>query len=148
MIWLAEVQGLSPRSNKHTQYAPHDKDDGRRCGEHYTGGDYFKQADILPHRGTILLSRQPEVKINEKIIDGLLGVLIAMLGYFIKKKAEAWDAHIEECRLKATNTGKLEQTVEGLKKDAEAVHRGLTWVGDCIITIGAKMDVKLPERPQ
>lgn len=74
--------------------------------------------------------------------------MFAVIGWLFKGKLKAFDKHIEECNQKAVETGKMQEKLSSLEVQADRSRITLDWIGDCLITIGAKQELKLPERPK
>ncbi len=68
-----------------------------------------------------------------------------------REKEEArlakFDLHIATCAEKNTAIALMHQKVEALARQAHEDSRQREWLGDCVVAIGAKMEVRLPERP-
>lgn len=70
-----------------------------------------------------------------------------------------YDAHIEDAQSDGETLATMEQKLSSHIADDDkrakvqddhnkATSRTLNWMGDCLITLGAKLDVKLPSRPE
>ena len=70
---------------------------------------------------------------------GGIGVLISIIGFFIKKRMDLYDRHLEECNRRAIVTGQMNTRVERVERDVR-------WVGNSIVSIGTKLGVELPEK--
>ena len=66
----------------------------------------------------------------------------------VTEKIRRWDQHLVECAEKTVNHVKLENKVDQLSETAREVRTAQVWQGDCLITLGTAMSVKLPERPR
>ena len=71
----------------------------------------------------------------------LLGSTMSVIGWFFKKRMEAYDKHLDECRERAVTVGRMDERLATV--DAET-----KWVGNCIIAIGIKLGADLPLRSQ
>lgn len=85
----------------------------------------------------------------------VLFVIIALVGYFGKEKlAEmrerrlAFEAHIAFCGKKTVTDALLESRVTLIEQQMESDRHARHWLGDCMMTIGGKMNVQLPPRPE
>ncbi len=72
---------------------------------------------------------------------------MAINAWLLKGKIREYDKHLTECNHRAVNTGQMEQRLETVEQETKYTRRTLHWVGDCLMTIGTKMGVNLPERP-
>lgn len=66
----------------------------------------------------------------------------------IKARREAFEAHIRECNEKKTHTALTDQRIKEIETQLLSGHNTFRWLGDCVVSIGAKLDVHLPERPR
>jgi hypothetical protein len=64
-----------------------------------------------------------------------------------KARREAFEAHIKACAEKNTSFALLKQKVDGLAHQVEADGCERKWLGDCVVAIGTKMKIRLPDRP-
>lgn len=67
--------------------------------------------------------------------------------WFFKKRMEAYDEHLRECRERAVVTAHMDERLATVEGQISGIHSTVHWVGDCIVTVGARLDVKLPDRP-
>ncbi len=65
----------------------------------------------------------------------------------IKARRLAFVAHIEDCNKKNQHISDMEYQVANLTTQLREARGETRWLGDCVMAIGAKMDVRLPERP-
>ena len=76
-----------------------------------------------------------------------LGTLVTIVGHLIKKRMEVYDKHLDECRERAVTIGRMEQRLIAVESEIAGIRKYSHWVGNCIVTIGAKLGVELPDRP-
>ena len=76
-----------------------------------------------------------------------LGGLVAVAIWFVKKKMEAYDEHLKGCNLRNQENADTKLRLKTLEKDNDKFDATTIWIGDCLMTIAAKLNVKLPERP-
>ena len=76
-------------------------------------------------------------------LSGLLGVTV----YLFKKKIEVFDKHLEACTLKNQEIAKDQTRLNNVEKDVDKFDSTLTWLGDGLVAIASKLNVKLTERP-
>jgi hypothetical protein len=90
--------------------------------------------------------------------NGLIALLLLIVGYFISEKFKRYDKHLEAgiesdkvvARLQEQfNAHKEDDAKEltELRVDYNNMRRTLHWLGDCLMTIGVKFEVTLPPRP-
>ena len=77
----------------------------------------------------------------------VLGGSMSLVSWFFKKRMEAYDKHLEECRHRAVVQGRMDERLIGMEVQAKGIQTNVQWVGDCMVTVGAKLAVKLPDRP-
>lgn len=77
----------------------------------------------------------------------VIGGLVSIIGIFFKKKMDAYDKHLDECHVKDIAHGITAERVSALDKQMGSVRSDLHWLGDCMVTMGAKLEVNLPDRP-
>ena len=56
--------------------------------------------------------------------------------------------HDEKCQIIQKEQAKVNQTVLTASEEISAMRTTQTWVGDCIVGIASKMDVRIPQRPK
>lgn len=82
------------------------------------------------------------------VLSGVFGVIT----WLIKDKLRRYDKHLEECQLReierATATESTGQRLSYLETQMDAARIQLHWFGDCMMVMGVKLDLKLPERPR
>lgn len=83
-----------------------------------------------------------------EVIDIAIGVVIMILSYFLRGKLKGYDDHVEKCQAQEIRAAGVEAKADALQDDVKSMSGTLQWVGDCILTIGAKMDLSLPDRPK
>lgn len=88
-----------------------------------------------------------------------MSALASIIGFFVASKIKAYDRHMAEAvqdqkTLAVLNTDVKNHLAEDMRRFNEAGRvlesssKTLEWVGDCLITMSAKLDVKLPPRPE
>ena len=84
--------------------------------------------------------------------DVVIAVLFTGILYFMKAKIATWDKHISESHAKDIDRGRQEAVVKTkldvVEGQLENGRKTMHWIGDCVLTIGSKLDVKLPDRPE
>ena len=88
----------------------------------------------------ILLSDAPDWDFVFKTTIGAFGLLMSIIAYLFKRKIEAYDKHLDECRAHAIASGRMEERMERVEKNTN-------WVGNCVVAIGTKLGVQLPNQP-
>lgn len=78
----------------------------------------------------------------------VLGGTMSITAWLFKKRMEAYDKHLEECNLRAVATGRMDERLIGVEHQINGIDIKVNWVGDCMLTMGAKFDFQLPDRPQ
>lgn len=84
---------------------------------------------------------------------------MSLTAWLFKKRMEAYDKHIDDSNydkqgfavLESRVTNHFDDDVRRFAENAsviEANRRTLHWLGDCMMTLGAKLNVDLPKRPQ
>lgn len=71
----------------------------------------------------------------------VLGGSMSLTAWFFKKRMEAYDRHLEECKERVVIVGRMDERLR-------VVERETKWVGNCIIAIGTKLGAKLPVRTE
>ncbi len=93
-----------------------------------------------------------EVDFILALIMGVMGTMLAVTGYLLKNKFQLYDKHLEASvtdarlldsvdRLLADH---IEREEDRVKDDSAEFH----WLGDCMVTMAAKLDIDIPPRPQ
>lgn len=93
------------------------------------------------------------------IVNVVIGIIVLALGYFIKRKFDDTDklvdkvlkGELERVRLEErfnAHVSKNSVQLESLQEEHQSTRKSLHWVGDCLMTIGAKLSVQLPARPE
>jgi hypothetical protein len=81
-------------------------------------------------------------------ITGWVGVLT----WIFKSKASSYDQHLRECGERRVADGKTDATVEqrikSIERNSNQTETAVGWLGDCMIMLGARLGVDLPERPK
>lgn len=84
--------------------------------------------------------------------EWLVAALLAIIAWMVRAKTHVWDKHIEECHNKAIqdglDAGKDEQRLVSLESQTIHTRATLHWIGDCMMVVGTKVGVDLPERPK
>ena len=80
-------------------------------------------------------------------IELLLGGIVAILSWIFRKKAAEYDKHLADCNARHVEQGQMETRLESVESEIKHGKRQINWIGDCVIRIGSKMDVDLPDRP-
>lgn len=85
------------------------------------------------------------------VVVFLLGVIMGLLAWFFKSKIKASDEHGSVCMEKhahhVTVLTALDLRMENLESHAHHVTQQTTWLGDCVVSIGAALNAPLPPRP-
>ena|SRR3990167_4657178 len=76
-----------------------------------------------------------------------MGLLVTIVGYLLKKRLETYDKHLEECNKRAVITGRTDERLKVVEAEVMKTHTAAQWLGSCILIIGTKMGVDLPDRP-
>lgn len=86
---------------------------------------------------------------------GVLVVVLGLVGFFGKEKiAEmrerrlAFEAHIIFCQKKEKDAILLEHRVLAMEAQFKGSRATMHWLGDCLMQVGAKLNVNLPTRPE
>jgi hypothetical protein len=82
------------------------------------------------------------------VIVTVFGTLMSIVAYLFKRRIEAYDKHLEECQERAVVIANIESRLTAAAKEVSYLRSSMHWVGDCMVTLGAKLDVKLPPRPE
>ena len=77
----------------------------------------------------------------------VIGVFISLISWLSRKRMEAYDKHLEECRERAVVVGRMDERLHSVEYNVTGLRTSMHWVGNCIVIVGAKLDVKLPDRP-
>jgi hypothetical protein len=88
----------------------------------------------------------------------ILGTAAAIIGYLMKKfieeklaeiraRRQAFISHIDLCNQKNIEFDRLKNEVANIHRRIDEEQKMTRWMGDCLMIIGAKMNVDLPERP-
>ena len=79
----------------------------------------------------------------------IFGTLMSVIAYLFKRRMEAYDRHLEECRERAVTTGRMDERLKVVETELGTVRRSVHWMGNCIMVIGVKLGVgdDLPQRP-
>lgn len=64
---------------------------------------------------------------GEKVVLGLMAVIL----FFVKGKFASYDKHLRECHFREVEQARQTQ-----------------WIGDCMLMIGNRFEIALPERPE
>ena len=67
------------------------------------------------------------------------GALVSIIAWLFKKKIDAYDKHLDECNRRAVSAGRTEERIENMECT-------VNWLGNCIVRIGTKMGVELPDK--
>jgi hypothetical protein len=67
--------------------------------------------------------------------------------YFFKKKMDVYDKHLESCGLKNQEMAKDQNRLDTVEKQVDRFDCTLTWLGDGLVAIASKLNVKLTDRP-
>lgn len=85
------------------------------------------------------------------IIVFLIGVLMTILSWIGRAKVKELADHNKACFDKhadhETLLATLDTRIDGLEYNQRETHQTVTWIGDCVVQIGASLDAKLPQRP-
>ena len=69
------------------------------------------------------------------------GTVMSIIVWFIKRRMEAYDKHLEECSKRAITTGRMDERLKNVEKNT-------SWVGNCVMAIGTKVGADLPSKPE
>lgn len=75
------------------------------------------------------------------IAISVVGGLMTIIAWLFSRKLEAYDKHLDECRERAVTMGRMEEKLK-------AVENEVRWVGNCMLSIGTKINAELPIRPE
>ena len=78
----------------------------------------------------------------------VLGGIMSITAWLFKGRMAAYDKHLEECRDRMVTQGRMDERLISVEAQVKGIRTNLHWVGDCMLTVGSKLDVKLPDRPQ
>ena len=78
----------------------------------------------------------------------VVGGFMAIVGWLFKKRMEAYDKHLDECSKRAVVIGRMDERLCTVESQTKGINTTVHWVGDCMVTLGVKLDVDLPNRPQ
>lgn len=89
----------------------------------------------------LFIADTPDWDFIVKVIFTTFGVLMSIIAYLFKRRIEAYDKHLEECRERAVAQGRMDERIKNVEKNTN-------WVGNCIVSIGTKIGAELPIRPE
>ncbi len=79
---------------------------------------------------------------------GFIGILV----WIWNQKTKTYDQHLRECNSRRVNEATADATIQEricvIERNSNKNGREIQWVGDCIIEMGAKLRVELPDRPE
>ena len=81
------------------------------------------------------------------IVKAALGGFVGILAWLLKQKSEKLDKHVEACNERHVAYGQLETRTVAIEQEIRDARKQVTWIGDCVMRVGTKLDVDLPERP-
>ena len=81
------------------------------------------------------------------MVKTILGGLVGVLAWMFKQKADKLDKHVEDCNERHVMHGKLETRTIAIEEEIRDAKKQVTWIGDCVMRVGTKLDVDLPDRP-
>lgn len=70
----------------------------------------------------------------------IFGTLMSVIAYLFRRRMEAYDKHLDECRERAVVQGRVDERLK-------SVETGVNWLGNCVMSIGIKLGAELPARP-
>lgn len=91
---------------------------------------------------------QQTINIMLACATGAIGGLTGIVGFFLRTKLQEYDDHLNYCSQKERLEGATDEKIATLQKEVDNARRSLHWIGNCMMMIGAKLDVMLPPRPQ
>lgn len=77
----------------------------------------------------------------------VLGGIMSITAWLFKGRMVAYDKHLDECRERAVTQGRMDERLISVEAQVKGIRATVHWVGDCMMTVGTKLDVKLPDRP-
>lgn len=96
-----------------------------------------------------ILLGQTEWNIMLSIGLFVLGGVMSITAWLFKGRMQAYDKHLDECRSRAVVMGRMDERLIAVENQVKGIRSTVQWVGDCMISIGAKLDIpNLPDRPQ
>lgn len=72
---------------------------------------------------------------------------MSLAAWFFKGRLEAYDRHIEEDQARATTAARMDERTNVVEGHVTAIRRDVSWLGNCMLIMATKLDVKLPDRP-
>lgn len=89
-----------------------------------------------------------QVTLSVGTVVAIFGVIGGVVIWPLTSRFRAYDKHLEECRARNEELAAEHATAVLYQRKVDGMGKTLHWLGDCMMTIGGKLDVDLPVRPE
>ena len=87
-----------------------------------------------------------------EIVSPIIWALVGVCIWIFNDKTKRYDAHLKECADRnervAQSDAKTTERICTIETNSKRNRREIAWLGDCMITLGTKLNADLPDRPE
>lgn len=91
------------------------------------------------------------MKIPVEFINAVILALVGLAIWIAQDRMKKYDAHLKECNerraIDAATDATTKQRICTIEGNSNRNRAEISWLGDCIIQVGTKLSVDLPDRP-
>ncbi len=92
------------------------------------------------------------MNVPTEFINAIIWAFVGVLVWIWNQKTKAYDMHLKECNERRQKDAVTDATVAericNIERNSNKNRGEIAWLGDCIINLGAKLNVQLPDRPE
>lgn len=92
------------------------------------------------------------MNIPAELITAIIWALVGVCIWIFQDKTRKYDAHLKDCSERnervASKDAKFAERLCSIEEHSKHNRKDIQWLGDCMITLGTKLDADLPERPE
>lgn len=86
------------------------------------------------------------------LITAAIWAVVGLCIWIFLDSKKKYDAHLRECNERRINEGRMDATtqqrIETIEENSCQTERSVGWLGDCMIRLGTKLNIDLPDRPE
>lgn len=92
------------------------------------------------------------MNVPTEVITAGIWALVGVCVWIFLDKTKKYDAHLRECNQRRIDDGRLDadvsRRIQTIEENSCQTERTVGWLGDCMIRVGTKLDVDMPDRPE